>query len=64
MTEFEEYRGPPSTLGYSDLLIVTLTKHEKHLSTLVERLEKVLDQLESLDEKTTPQKRKRRKSKL
>jgi len=61
MTEDEDHQPHLGTLSYSDLLIVTLTRHEKSLSSLIERLGKVSDQLAMVAQKMNAQKRRGRK---
>jgi len=35
-------------LGYIDLLVLTLTNHEKELSLIIEKLERISEKLEEL----------------
>jgi len=38
----------PNALSYIDLLILTLTQHEKNLSLIIEKLEQISDKLDAI----------------
>jgi uncharacterized protein with ParB-like and HNH nuclease domain len=50
-----------SPLSYIDLLILTLTQHEKNLSLIIEKLERISDKLEDICVEFSKQKRKSKK---
>jgi uncharacterized protein with ParB-like and HNH nuclease domain len=52
-----------SPLSYIDLLILTLTQHEKNLSLIIEKLEQISDKLEDISIELSKQKHKSRKGK-
>ena len=47
-----------SPLSYIDLLILTLTQHEKNLSLIIEKLEQISDKLEEISDELSKQKHK------
>jgi len=41
----------PNALSYIDLLILTLTQHEKNLSLIIEKLEQISDKLDAISQR-------------
>jgi len=44
-------------LSYIDLLILTLTQHEKNLSLIIEKLERISDKLEEISQQLTEERK-------
>lgn len=61
MTASRDYVDSSSSLSYIDLLVDMLMRHEKNLSRLVERLERILSLLDNVDQTMTAEKRRKEK---
>jgi len=61
VTASRDYVDSSSSLSYIDLLVDMLMRHEKNLSRLVERLERILSLLDNVDQTMTAEKRRKEK---
>jgi uncharacterized coiled-coil protein SlyX len=50
VSTFENDMELSKPLTYMDLLLITLTEHEKRLSAIIEKLEAVTDKLEEINQ--------------
>ena len=61
MASFKDHPDNSAPLGYIDLLVSALVRHEKNLNRLIKRLERVSDLLDKIAQQISAEKRKKAK---